>query len=180
MSWLSELVWSNRDEHIDAMLTGDAELDESVVSTYDRPQGFKFKLAQRLAAGLLPTVGENDKGKTLQTNETTGAPEWSAASGGGGGVMYATFTEDNGTWSCDKTYAELKAAYDAGSVVIAVYGMACTLMSHAEVGGGTSIMIGNVIGVRGTQTTIETVLSYQVGIMSNETVICQSLTGSLS
>ena len=83
MSWLSELTWSNRDEHIDAMLTGDAELDESVVSTYDRPQGFKFKLAQRLAAGLLPTVGATDKGKTLQTNETTGAPEWAEASGGG-------------------------------------------------------------------------------------------------
>lgn len=39
---------------------------------------------------------------------------------GGGGAVYATFTEDNGTWSCDKTYAELKAAYDAGSAMFAV------------------------------------------------------------
>lgn len=42
-------------------------------------------------------------------------------SSSGGCVVYATFTEDNGTWSCDKTYAELKAAYDAGSVVIAIH-----------------------------------------------------------
>ena len=132
MSWLSELKWSNRDEHIDAMLTGDAELDESVVSTYDRPQGFKFKLAQRLAAGLLPTVGANDKGKTLQTNETTGAPEWSEASGGGG-VTVVTVTKQNSeakggdtkaqpifTYVADKTVAEIQAAALTGSVVFQV------------------------------------------------------------
>lgn len=41
-------------------------------------------------------------------------------SSGSGGAVYATFTEDNGTWSCDKTYAELKAAWDAGSAMFAV------------------------------------------------------------
>ena len=129
MSWLSELKWSNRDEHLDAMLTGDAELDESVVSTYDRPQGFKFKLAQRLAAGLLPAVGANDKGKTLQTNETTGAPEWAEASGGGGGVTVVTFTQsgdakgntkgsgDASQYQADKTVAQIKEAFLSGSVV---------------------------------------------------------------
>lgn len=38
---------------------------------------------------------------------------------GGGGAVYAMLTQDAETevWSCDKTYAELKAAYDAGKTV---------------------------------------------------------------
>lgn len=75
MSWLSELKWSNRDEHLDAMLTGDAELDESVVSTYDRPQGFKFKLAQKIASmvGWSKSVSETTLFTETVTSEDAGA-----------------------------------------------------------------------------------------------------------
>ena len=38
---------------------------------------------------------------------------------GGGGAVYATFTKSGDTWSCDKTAAELKAAYEAGKALIA-------------------------------------------------------------
>ena len=48
MSWLSELKWSNTDERIMQMVAGDEELDESVVSTYDRKQGFLFKIAEKV------------------------------------------------------------------------------------------------------------------------------------
>lgn len=34
-------------------------------------------------------------------------------------VVSCTFSEANGTWSCDKTFNELKAAYEAGSELIA-------------------------------------------------------------
>ena len=40
-------------------------------------------------------------------------------SSGGGGTVYATFTKSENKWTCDKTYAELKAAYDAGNLLIA-------------------------------------------------------------
>lgn len=49
MSWLSELNWSNRLEHLYAMIAGEAELDETVPSTYDRKQGFLYKIAQKIA-----------------------------------------------------------------------------------------------------------------------------------
>lgn len=43
----------------------------------------------------------------------------------GGGVVYAMFskegsTESEQTWVCDKTFEELKAAYDAGSLIFAI------------------------------------------------------------
>lgn len=41
---------------------------------------------------------------------------------GGGGAVYAFFTESSGTWSCDKTVAELKAAWDAGNAIFAIIG----------------------------------------------------------
>jgi hypothetical protein len=63
---------------------------------------------------LLPAVGATDKGKTLQTNATTGAPEWAEASGGGGGVLMVTDT--GGT--LDKTMGEIQDAYLAGKRVI--------------------------------------------------------------
>ena len=39
---------------------------------------------------------------------------------GGGGAVYATFTNEKDVWSCDKTFDELKAAYDAGNIIIGV------------------------------------------------------------
>ena len=42
--------------------------------------------------------------------------------GGSGGIVYAIFTESGGTWSCNKTVAELKAAWDAGNAIFAIIG----------------------------------------------------------
>lgn len=43
-------------------------------------------------------------------------------------VFSCTFSEADGTWTCDKTFNELKAAYEAGSELIAyVAGYTCRL-----------------------------------------------------
>ena len=39
--------------------------------------------------------------------------EWTDAEGGGGGATFPTFTLSGGSWSCDMTYAEAKANYEA-------------------------------------------------------------------
>jgi sugar phosphate isomerase/epimerase len=39
--------------------------------------------------------------------------------GSSGGTVYAFFTERSGTWTCNKTVAELKAAWDAGNTIFA-------------------------------------------------------------
>ena len=123
MSWLSELKWSNRLEHLYAMIAGEEELDESVPSTYDRKQGFLYHIAEKIQGGTLPDASEASDGDVLTIDD--GAPTWAA--GGGGGSVVATFTveqdpKDNSEiWSCDKTYAELKEAYDAGATLIAQY-----------------------------------------------------------
>ena len=80
MSWLSELTWSNRLEHLYAMIAGDAELDETVPSTYDRKQGFLYKIAEKIASltgASLPEIEESDVGKALGV-DADGEQAWAA------------------------------------------------------------------------------------------------------
>lgn len=118
MSWLSELKWSNRLEHLYAMIAGEEELDESVPSTYDRKQGFLFHIAEKIQGGTLPDASEASDGDVLTIAD--GDPAWAAPSGGGGQFL-VTITptgEDSGT--SDKSYSEIAAAAEAGQGVVAV------------------------------------------------------------
>jgi len=69
----------------------------------------------------LPTVTSDDKDKYLHTNDTTGALEWSAVSGGGGGalVVNVTETESNNRYiyTCDKTANEILSALEEKAVI---------------------------------------------------------------
>lgn len=53
----------------------------------------------------------------------------------GGGTVYATFTKSENKWTCDKTFAELKAAYDAGSLLIATVGNLNTIAGAMQYAG---------------------------------------------
>ena len=104
MSWLSELKWSNRREHLYAMIAGEAELDETVPSTYDRKQGFLYKIAQKIQGGSLPDASEASEGDVLTIDD--GEPVWAAGGGSGeklvipidlsqsGGVIESVSAED--------------------------------------------------------------------------------------
>lgn len=77
MSWLSELNWSNRLEHLYAMIAGEAELDETVPSTYDRKQGFLYKIAENVNGIVgLPDASEAAAGAVLTIVD--GTPTWVA------------------------------------------------------------------------------------------------------
>lgn len=79
MSWLSELKWSNRLEHIVAMIAGDEELDETVVSVGDRKQGFLFHIAQKVQGTIgLPDASEANDGDILALDDD-GDPAWVGA-----------------------------------------------------------------------------------------------------
>ena len=93
MSWLSELRWSNRLEHLYAMIAGDAELDETVPSTYDRKQGFLYKIAQKIA-------------------------ELSEGGGSGGGVVFVDCTKSGQVITATKTAGEIFGLIMDGNSVV--------------------------------------------------------------
>ena len=115
MSWLSELRWSTRLEHLYAMIAGEAELDETVPSTYDRKQGFLYKIAQKIQGGSLPDASEASEGDVLTIDD--GEPVW-AAGGGGNFVVTVTMTSET-VGTADKSSAEIAAALAAGQNVFA-------------------------------------------------------------
>ena len=65
----------------------------------------------------LPEVTSSDKDKYLHTNSSTGDLEWSAVSGGGGGVLTIT-ADENGI--CDASYNDVIAAAEAGKLIILI------------------------------------------------------------
>lgn len=64
----------------------------------------------------LPEVTSGDKDKYLHTNSSTGDLEWAAASGGG--VLNVNVVYGDESIYLDKTYAQIKAAFDSGVTVI--------------------------------------------------------------
>ena len=76
MSWLSDLKPSTRLEHLWAMIAGGEELDESVPSTYDRRQGFLYKIAEKIQGTTgLPEVGDDTADGSVLTI-VDGEPTW--------------------------------------------------------------------------------------------------------
>lgn len=69
--------------------------------------------------GPLPASTAADAGKVLTVGET-GAAEWAAAGGGDNNdfIINFSYDRDQGVTSCDKTYSEVKTAYEAGKRLI--------------------------------------------------------------
>lgn len=109
MSWLSELKWSNRLEHLYAMIAGDAELDETVPSTYDRKQGFLYKIAEKIAELSEGGGGSGGGGVTVVTFTQSGDAEGDAEGNTKGTV--------DTVYQADKTVAQIKEAFLSGAVV---------------------------------------------------------------
>ena len=84
-----------------------------------------YRVLKPDTVGAMPAVTINDaaKGKYLHVNATTKALEWAEASGGGGGATFfyvdISKSSDTGEFSANKTTTEIKAAYDAGYIVVA-------------------------------------------------------------
>lgn len=71
--------------------------------------------------GGLPEYTSADKGKVLTVSTGGEGTEWAEASGGGGGILCATFSFDqNEALVCDKTFAEIATAIQSG---VYVFGM---------------------------------------------------------
>lgn len=69
----------------------------------------------------VPEVEDADKGKYLHANEDTGALEWSEAGGSGSGIQYFYVnlsTQDDITYTIDKTWEQLEEAYLAGKLLV--------------------------------------------------------------
>ena len=89
--------------------------------------------------------------------------------GSGGGAVYATFTEDKGTWTCDKTYDELKAAYDLGSIIFGCVMGGIVFPMLFVTYGGTSGFVGTATLADGSPT-ITALYYYRLSIQDNDTV----------
>ena len=71
-----------------------------------------------------PTVTDADAGKYLHVNATTKELEWAEIGGGTSSVFYVEVNHDTGTdsYTSDKTFSEIKAAYEAGNTVVSRMG----------------------------------------------------------
>ena len=104
----------------------------------------------------LPEVTSSDKDKYLHTNSSTGDLEWSAVSGGGGGVLVVNLTQqtiDGELYEvCDKTFSEIHTAAQTmpviaiskstdGDVCVSVnsLNLVATIEDHPIFGGDTAI-----------------------------------------
>lgn len=171
MSWLSDFLDrlnpSSREEHFWAKIAGEEELENDIIPS-SREEGFMYKIAQKIQGGSLPDASEASEGDVLTIDD--GEPVWAV---GGGGAVYATFTENGGTWTCDKTYAELKAAYDSGSII---FGACQTLVFPMLflTAGGHSGFSGTATLARG-DSSITSLSYYQFAAMSDGAVYGQEL-----
>ena len=86
--------------------------------------------------------------------------------------MYVTFTQtfidDGSIWTCDKTFAELKAAHDAGSIIFGSFAPAVFPMVLVTEGGITAF-IGSTI-IAGGQSSITSLAAYDLGVLSDDSV----------
>lgn len=71
-----------------------------------------------------PAVTDADAGKYLHVNTSTKELEWAEAGGGTSSVFYVEVNHDTGTdsYTSDKTFSEIKAAYEAGNTVVSRMG----------------------------------------------------------
>ena len=83
--------------------------------------------------GGLPEIGEGDDGKVLTVDD--GEAVWAEASGGGAPFI-ATFTQSGGSYSCNKTFAEVQEAYQHNVVYFNINGLNA-LATGVNVGGDT-------------------------------------------
>ena len=68
-----------------------------------------------------PAVTDADAGKFLHVNASTKELEWTEA-GGTSSVFYVAVTHDTDSYTSDKTFSEIKAAYEAGNTVVSRMG----------------------------------------------------------
>lgn len=77
------------------------------ISSLTMPDGIVYSIKDSIARKDIEEIKKNGSG--------------GSGGAGGGGTVYATFTQSGSLQSCDKTYAELKAAYDAGKTIVGVF-----------------------------------------------------------
>ena len=150
MSWLSDFL-----EHLKPSCRWEHFMakiagEEELENDYipsSREEGFLYKIAQK-------------------TN-----------SGGSGGTMYTTITRTPDAYVFDKTYAELKAAYDSGNLLVAMYTGKSALMSYREMG-GRSAFLASFLNAQARDGSIITLETTNVGIMNDETVMGEAGTRS--
>lgn len=74
------------------------------------------KVAEGSAGSVLPEIAAADEGKFLGV--VSGEAAWAEAGGGGGNANILFLTEDYDTHALSETYATIKSAMEAGTIVI--------------------------------------------------------------
>ena len=108
----SEIIW------LSAFIDGDE--NSSIRYQYYFHNGDDGISARYSYSSVLPSISpESDEGKVLGVSDE----EWAIVDPPQN-VFVANYTYANSAWSCDKTFAEIKAAYDAGKLCLANGGIA--------------------------------------------------------
>ena len=143
------------------------------MSEYSSPVG---KMLGKIAGTYNGDVPEpsNELEKGLKDIAENGKP-----SGCGNDVIFAniTYDENNEAFACDKTFSELKAAYDAGQLIIGV-GIGFCTMTYTKPFSGKSVFIGYVIGINAPaeDSMLASTLRYaRVQVYDDDTVIVNVL-----
>ena len=85
------------------------------------------KIESLIPADELPAVTSDDNGKILAV--VNGA--WNKATASGGASLFViTATDNNGTITLDKTYAEIEQAYNAGNILVVDYNDGTIVRRH--------------------------------------------------
>ena len=100
----------------------------------------------------LPAVTSDDNGDVLTVVE--GAWAKAAPSGGGSDIFVVTYTDNNGTLTYDKTFAEIYAAYSAGSMVFGTFASGCFILAGIDFAGPDEPETIHFISLNTNSTTV--------------------------
>lgn len=79
----------------------------------------------------LPAIGDSDAGKVLKVNEGHTGVEWGAAGGNSPIIVHSTYDETDEFYHLDKTFGEIRAAINAGQIVLILMATSGSLESHS-------------------------------------------------
>lgn len=79
----------------------------------------------------LPAIGDSDAGKVLKVNAGHTGVEWGSAGGNSPLIVNSTYDETDEFYHLDKTFGEIRAAINAGQIILILMATSGSLESHS-------------------------------------------------